>query len=418
MNSATISRAMGRNIKTRLISLPCISHSSTQSPVTGAVRRHLCITRPRLDKCCASKETGDEEKSSSPLQRQSTASVAFWSSKPTWYRASLNTLRCLVGCTTGDFSAMWLLQTHYPDLGMPAIMGISMAAGISTSMILETVLLRLGKDQLSWPVAAKTAAGMSLISMITMELAENVVDYSLTGGAVAFDSPTFWMAAVVSMGAGFLAPLPYNYHRLRSTREFKQVVVLPNRHHYLFFRPLHPELGGTNATLMKRTPVNHPNAQYYGKECHAYRVLISMFCCDRRHLMAADELGRHGGPAREPIWRIDAAVNFYLEEKPPASNDFILPGKIVVGAETTGLLFLAGYVHWAILVQRSARIACPLVGTVAAQQSEVANEVQFLKGIWQYEEAASESHHEQAQVSAQLGEETSEVVWQKLEKAK
>lgn len=82
-------------------------------------------------------------------------------------------------------------------------------------MILETVLLRLGKDQLSWPVAAKTAAGMSLISMLTMELAENAVDYSLTGGAVAFDSPAFWMAALVSMAAGFLAPLPYNYHRLR-----------------------------------------------------------------------------------------------------------------------------------------------------------------------------------------------------------
>lgn len=110
---------------------------------------------------------------------------------------------------------MWLLQTQCPELGMPTIMGLAMAAGISTSMVLETVLLRLGRDGLSWPAAAKTAAGMSLISMVTMELAENVVDYSLTGGAVAFDSPAFWLAALVSMGAGFLAPLPYNYHRLR-----------------------------------------------------------------------------------------------------------------------------------------------------------------------------------------------------------
>ncbi len=82
-------------------------------------------------------------------------------------------------------------------------------------MILETVLLRMGRDGLSWPAAAKTAAGMSLISMVTMEMAENAVDYYLTGGAVAFDSPTFWLAAVVSIGAGFLAPLPYNYVRLR-----------------------------------------------------------------------------------------------------------------------------------------------------------------------------------------------------------
>lgn len=56
---------------------------------------------------------------------------------------------------------------------------------------------------------------MSFISMVTMEMAENAVDYHLTGGAVAFDSADFWVAAAVSMTAGYLAPLPYNYLRLR-----------------------------------------------------------------------------------------------------------------------------------------------------------------------------------------------------------
>lgn len=82
-------------------------------------------------------------------------------------------------------------------------------------MLLETVLLRMGRDKLSWPDAAKTAAGMSFISMITMEAAQNAVDYHLTGGAVAFDSPAFWAAAALSMTAGYLTPLPYNYIRLR-----------------------------------------------------------------------------------------------------------------------------------------------------------------------------------------------------------
>lgn len=82
-------------------------------------------------------------------------------------------------------------------------------------MLLETVLLRLGRDNMSWPVAAKTAAGMSFISMLTMEMAQNAVDYHLTGGNVAFDSPAFWLAAAVSMAAGYLTPLPYNYLRLR-----------------------------------------------------------------------------------------------------------------------------------------------------------------------------------------------------------
>lgn len=90
-----------------------------------------------------------------------------------------------------------------------------MASGITSSLLLETALLRLGRDRLPWIAAAKTAAGMSMISMVTMEAAENAVDFHLTGGVVQFDSPAFWGAAVLSVAAGFLAPLPYNYMRLR-----------------------------------------------------------------------------------------------------------------------------------------------------------------------------------------------------------
>ncbi|KAI9896938.1 hypothetical protein N3K66_007960 [Trichothecium roseum] len=142
-------------------------------------------------------------------------SRAFWSSGRAWRRAAVNTLRCLVGCTAGDFSAMWYLQAFHAGLGMGTIMAISMASGITTSLALETVLLRRGPDALPWPAAARTAAGMSLISMATMEAAENAVDYHLTGGLVDIASPAFWAAAAVSAGAGFLAPLPYNYVRLR-----------------------------------------------------------------------------------------------------------------------------------------------------------------------------------------------------------
>lgn len=135
---------------------------------------------------------------------------------------------------------MWYLQAFHPDIQMGAIMAISskymrrsydkfstfsgaltnvdvsaVASGLSTSLLLETVLLKFGRDRLPWLAAARTAFGMSMISMITMELVENLVDYNLTGGIVQFNGPMFWIAAVVSMMAGFLAPLPYNYHRLR-----------------------------------------------------------------------------------------------------------------------------------------------------------------------------------------------------------
>jgi hypothetical protein len=82
-------------------------------------------------------------------------------------------------------------------------------------MSLETILLRVGRDKLSWEAAAKTAAGMSLVSMLGMETVQNIVDYHLTGGVVALDDSQFWVAAAISMLAGFFAPLPYNYVRLR-----------------------------------------------------------------------------------------------------------------------------------------------------------------------------------------------------------
>ncbi|KAF2628651.1 hypothetical protein BU25DRAFT_338891 [Macroventuria anomochaeta] len=145
----------------------------------------------------------------------SLSSTQFWSSSPIWKRAGINTLRCLIGCTAGDFSAMWYLQTFHADLGLSTIMALSMASGITTSLLLETALLRLGRDRLSWIAAVKTAAGMSIISMVTMEAAENAVDLHLTGGMVQLDSPAFWAAALLSVAAGFLAPLPYNYVRLR-----------------------------------------------------------------------------------------------------------------------------------------------------------------------------------------------------------
>lgn len=51
--------------------------------------------------------------------------------------------------------------------------------------------------------------------MLTMEAAENAVDFQLTGGVVQVESLAFWGAAGVAVAAGFFAPLPWNYVRLR-----------------------------------------------------------------------------------------------------------------------------------------------------------------------------------------------------------
>ncbi|KAF9973663.1 hypothetical protein BGZ73_003101 [Actinomortierella ambigua] len=142
-----------------------------------------------------------------------TASLAFWSDLSSWQVASVNTFRCLVGCTLGDFGMLFYLQSHHPSMAPTVAMGLAMASGITSSLTLETVLLRYSrKTNLTWPQAFKTAMGMSMISMLTMEAVENAVDFHLMGwNNVDFSNPAFWQAMGLSAFAGWLTPLPWNY---------------------------------------------------------------------------------------------------------------------------------------------------------------------------------------------------------------
>jgi len=58
--------------------------------------------------------------------------------------------------------------------------------------------------------ALKTALGMSFISMVSMEIAMNVTDVILTGGAML----TWWVVPIM-LFVGFITPWPYNYWRLK-----------------------------------------------------------------------------------------------------------------------------------------------------------------------------------------------------------
>jgi hypothetical protein len=51
---------------------------------------------------------------------------------------------------------------------------------------------------------------MSFISMVSMEIAMNLTDVLLTGGAIL----TLWVIPFMLL-AGFVTPLPYNYWRLK-----------------------------------------------------------------------------------------------------------------------------------------------------------------------------------------------------------
>lgn len=96
------------------------------------------------------------------------------------------------------------------DLQWPTqyIMALAMMNGLLTSIALETGLL-LREHSLQF--ALRTAFGMSFISMLAMELAMNLMDWGLTGGAML----TWWVIPPMLL-VGFLAPLPYNYWRLKA----------------------------------------------------------------------------------------------------------------------------------------------------------------------------------------------------------
>lgn len=138
----------------------------------------------------------------------------FWNDKNMWNRASFNTLNCLIGCSIGDFGTIIFLQAYYPQINIITQMLLATICGLCTSVLLESVILKV-RENFDWKSAFTTALSMSFLSMLTMEIAMNISDFMVTGGKAAFNTPQYWLAFAVAAVAGFLAPLPYNYYKLK-----------------------------------------------------------------------------------------------------------------------------------------------------------------------------------------------------------
>ena len=130
-----------------------------------------------------------------------------WRCKHTWRRSAKNTAWCLLGCSIGDFGTILYFQLTGIPWPTLYIMILAIINGIITSIILETVVL---SRQMIISKAFKTAIGMSLISMVSMEISMNAVDWIIMGGA-----KLVWWVIPIMLLAGFLTPWPYNYYRLK-----------------------------------------------------------------------------------------------------------------------------------------------------------------------------------------------------------
>jgi len=131
-----------------------------------------------------------------------------WTCNHTWSKSAKNTFWCLLGCAIGDFGTILFFQLTKIPFPVLGIMVLAIINGIITSIILETIILL--KQNFSFRQAFKTAIGMSLISMVSMEIAMNATDYFLTGGAIL----TWWVVPIM-LAVGFVTPWPYNYWRLK-----------------------------------------------------------------------------------------------------------------------------------------------------------------------------------------------------------
>jgi hypothetical protein len=137
-----------------------------------------------------------------------TVSSSFhWKCRHTWQRSAKNTLWCLLGCSIGDFGTILFFQLSAISWPTLIIMILAIINGLITSIALETIILF---RQMNIKQAFQTAIGMSFISMISMEISMNAVDWIIVGGA-----EIVWWIIPFMLIVGFLTPWPYNYWRLK-----------------------------------------------------------------------------------------------------------------------------------------------------------------------------------------------------------
>ena len=130
-----------------------------------------------------------------------------WKCKHTWKISAQNTLWCLIGCAIGDFGTILFFQVTLINFPTILIMILAIINGIITSIILETIILI---RQMKIKDAFQTAVGMSFISMITMEITMNLIDWIIMGEAKI----NIFIIPIMLFG-GFFSAWPYNYWRLK-----------------------------------------------------------------------------------------------------------------------------------------------------------------------------------------------------------
>ena len=133
----------------------------------------------------------------------------MWTCIHTWKKSSINTLWCLFGCSIGDLGTIYFFQNSQYEISTMEVMLLAMLNGLITSFTIEVIVLL---KSMSVKNAVKTAFGMSIVSMISIEIDMNYTDFILNGAAIIN-----LKSLPLVLLAGFIVPLPYNYWKLKTT---------------------------------------------------------------------------------------------------------------------------------------------------------------------------------------------------------
>jgi Zn-dependent protease len=126
----------------------------------------------------------------------------------TWRMAITATRHCLTGCAIGEILGM-LLSTWWGWGNTGSVVLSVVLAFFFGYLLTFTGVRRAGGDP---QTAARTALASDTVSILTMEIVDNLFILVVPGAmAAGLDTALFWWSLAVSLAVAFLAAVPVNH---------------------------------------------------------------------------------------------------------------------------------------------------------------------------------------------------------------
>jgi hypothetical protein len=124
-----------------------------------------------------------------------------------WNAAVSATLHCLLGCAIGEVAGMVIGTALGWSNGATIVLSIALAFLFGYALTASTVL-RHGETLAN---AAKVALAVDTLSILTMEVVDNIVMVAIPGAMHAgLGSPLFWGSLAFSLAVAFVLTVPVN----------------------------------------------------------------------------------------------------------------------------------------------------------------------------------------------------------------